>query len=608
MSLFDKNMAALEISYPKVYEKINELLADGYECTGVSTEAAKNGEPVLIYEKDGKSYRLNSRYNPKAEAKKWLEQFKFDNLAMVIQLFGIGNATFLRELVDTINTETGIIAYEPSLDIFMHVIANYDITDIIENKRIQLIIDGLNETYFIVALSGNVEWLNLYCQVYCKHPHFEQLFEEQHETYMHIIRDNNDQAVMNRNTILKLGPLSIENELVLLKDLMKTNNVCDFIGKIPEDIPAIIVSAGPSLDKNYELLREAKGKSIIICVDRALNKLLSNGIIPDFTITLDARALLSNYKNDRSNDIPLMIDISGNPTIYEMNRSRKFLYNNDGFLKAIYKQLGKDYYNLTAGGCVATAAFSACVTMEMKTIIFIGQDLAFEGNKTHTDSEESEEFNAASLIEVDGVNGGKVMTRYDMYSYLQWFESAITNMGGAVRCIDATEGGALIRGTEVMTFREAIDECCQKEFDCTQLIHDMPYSFEGMDIENFKEYMQFCSKQLKEFKTKAGEGAKKAKTLIHQGMDHRGPNQKGVKLIKDIGKIYETLEENVLYEMLDIYAAKDSLEELNDVYIMRGQEDSEKEVYEKTIKVYEAFVKACDTLEPKFKTLCDALN
>ena len=53
-----------------------------------------------------------------------------------------------------------------------------------------------------------------------------------------------------------------------------------------EEIPAILVSAGPSLDKNISELKKAQGKAFIVVVDAALRTVLRAGVRPDLTIFL----------------------------------------------------------------------------------------------------------------------------------------------------------------------------------------------------------------------------------------------------------------------------------------------------------------------------------
>ena len=41
--------------------------------------------------------------------------------------------------------------------------------------------------------------------------------------------------------------------------------------------------------------------------------------------------------------------------------------------------------------------------------------------------------------------------------YLEWFEEQIKTYEDTIKVIDATEGGALIHGSEVLTLKEALD-------------------------------------------------------------------------------------------------------------------------------------------------------
>ena len=53
------------------------------------------------------------------------------------------------------------------------------------------------------------------------------------------------------------------------------------------DIPAAVVSAGPSLDKNIQLLKRGAEKFLIIAVSTALKPLLKTGVFPDFIVAID---------------------------------------------------------------------------------------------------------------------------------------------------------------------------------------------------------------------------------------------------------------------------------------------------------------------------------
>ena len=52
-------------------------------------------------------------------------------------------------------------------------------------------------------------------------------------------------------------------------------------------VPVILVSAGPSLDKNIGFIKSARNQIIVITVATALKPLLKNNIAPDFVIAID---------------------------------------------------------------------------------------------------------------------------------------------------------------------------------------------------------------------------------------------------------------------------------------------------------------------------------
>ncbi|HEB9341753.1 TPA: motility associated factor glycosyltransferase family protein, partial [Campylobacter coli] len=58
---------------------------------------------------------------------------------------------------------------------------------------------------------------------------------------------------------------------------------------------AIVVSAGPSLDKQLSLLKTYQEKAVIFCADGALSMLEKEGIVPDYITNLDSRDLALKF-------------------------------------------------------------------------------------------------------------------------------------------------------------------------------------------------------------------------------------------------------------------------------------------------------------------------
>ena len=95
-------------------------------------------------------------------------------------------------------------------------------------------------------------------------------------------------------TTLRFNELWKNNFQANLSAIQKNPGVIALTQKF-KDIPAIIVGAGPSLDKNINLIGRAQGHSIIISSDAALKPLLSQGVVPSIVVSLDPQEEVAKF-------------------------------------------------------------------------------------------------------------------------------------------------------------------------------------------------------------------------------------------------------------------------------------------------------------------------
>lgn len=133
--------------------------------------------------------------------------------------------------------------------------------------------------------------------------------------------------------------------------------------------------------------------------------------------------------------------------------------------------MGYEFPNVVSGGSVSTEAFMIALQMGFKNIVLIGQDLAFTGGVSHTKGIEDalgdndSYIKSRQIVEVEGINGERLQTDYQMWFYKQWFEKVIRIYKDKIYVIDATEGGARIEGAEIKSLEEVIKTQCNKELD-----------------------------------------------------------------------------------------------------------------------------------------------
>jgi hypothetical protein len=125
------------------------------------------------------------------------------------------------------------------------------------------------------------------------------------------------------------------------------------------------------------------------------------------------------------------------------------------------------------GGTVAHCVASFLEFAGAGTIILLGQDLAYPGGKTHAEESfdgldlDKEEFEkkimARDMVTVEDVHGGTVQTDKAFSVFIEQFEGFAEMYKNKFTLVDATEGGAKIKNTKIMTLRDAIDTY-MKEF------------------------------------------------------------------------------------------------------------------------------------------------
>ena len=119
----------------------------------------------------------------------------------------------------------------------------------------------------------------------------------------------------------------------------------------------------------------------------------------------------------------------------------------------------------------------------------MGQDLAYSGNKAHADTVAYDDDDMSeTLLYVDDIFGGKVLTSKTLEMYKNWFEEEIEKNAWC-EVIDATEGGACIRGTIINTLSEAIDKYCLEEVDLKQCFDKCNRLFMGEMRKEYKDHI-----------------------------------------------------------------------------------------------------------------------
>lgn len=455
------------------------------------TETARDGNQYMSAITAEGTIRFNSNYRPVAEAETWAAGQQLVTKGAVVLLFGIGNGYCLKAMLERLPQDGVLIAYEPSEQLFTYVKEQYKIAELLSDSRVILVVGKELHQRIYALLDQYIHWSNAKKQCFCVHPQYDKLFSEQLACFEEIVRANNVRVFTNRNTEMHFGQTIAENVVENLPYVPGAGMMSGLIGKFPAGAAAIIVAAGPSLDKNIDELKRAKGRAFIIAVDTSLKALHAHNIIPDAVVTIDAELREKHVVDTDFAQIPLFAKNQANHKILSLHHAQKIWFDCHGYLKRFYERIGRKSAGYHTGASVATAAFSLCAALGLKRIILIGQDLAYLGDVTHAGGQvlkiQAEDEN---VCYVDGVDGGKVKTRHDWIQYLRWFERVVHEVDGEIEVIDATEGGARIRGTKLYTLAESIDQYCTVPVDFSAILEENICGLNMQEKRQFGEYLQ----------------------------------------------------------------------------------------------------------------------
>lgn len=603
LSAWEKNFCGSRFKIENEYKKWKNTKNKTIE---VRTEMSQDEKVVLIVKKNGKERYLAGKRNCEEPTTIWMQTQGRVHEGAIFFIAGIGNPVYAKILLEEHRqTKLNIVIYEPSKEIFFKVLESIDITDLLQkDAKCIFVIDGLTgvKVENVIQKMISVEVMD-HIKTFIL-PNYEMIFAKEMLLFAKTIREKCESCATYINTRTNFSNVFAQNLFANAPYILDGYKTKQLIEVIPRDIPAIIVAAGPSLNKNIKELKRAKGKAFIIAVDTAIKPLASEKIIPDMFAIVDGRKPLELINTEDAKKIPLLTSISAANSVLSFHTGKKFFYN-EGYvyINSMFYRNGESFETVACGGSVATSAFALAFMIGIDTIILVGQDLALTGNKTHADGtfqEKMETIDTSHSIMVPGNIEKEVPTRGDFKMYLEWYNQYIKDCKEyrkQFKVINATEGGAKIDGTEVMTLKDAIDRECKKEIDIQECFEKLHPVFDENERKKNLEFLQHTPEHYTEIRKAAIETNKLYKNLDklcqHGNLDIRAYE----KILKKIKKMTKKIEgDSIYYEPIqETLVLANYIVKSEQFDTMKTMQEEGKEIARQGI-IYTDMVKQCAEL------------
>lgn len=469
------NLALLEKKDPKLASHLRSLKPTGeYIVT-----PARSGAVGLIHAlPDGTRKTLHSIYDPVQEAAKFIQSIKQEENANFV-ITGMGLGYHVLEILRHAPPSARIVIIEKKPELFLQALTHNDFSALLTCPGVTIHI-GIDPSELQRALSADkIQFaLNGYTLVAFKPLIDAEIayYHSIHKTLENIVQENRidfkTQSAFSKsfynNVIDNLPSILDSIGITALKDSLR-------------GIPAIIVSAGPSLDKNIHLLQNLGDKALVIAVATALRPLMANQIEPDFVVAVDPdENMLKAFNLEHPPQKTwLLFDPSVLPLIPECFESRKLAFDSNVFLSQWIARHNGEKGSLGKMQSVAHTALKFAQHLGCRPIILTGQDLAFSQFRMHCRGsyfheilqdalnrltpmsylqKQNHRTYSRALVTTKDVFGNSITTTTAMNAYNHLFAEEIN---GADGIFNATEGGIPISRVQNLCLKEVLYLHCR---------------------------------------------------------------------------------------------------------------------------------------------------
>lgn len=575
MGVFENNIAAIEKKYGFLAEKIREIDIDK-ACERMGFAQAANGMVIPWVNYQGRAWRLNSMQNPKEAAEIYADRYQI-RLYGIYFVFGFSDGRCVRELLNKCDDTNLIVVCEPDLELFALVCHQFDICDLVEEKRVLFYLAEV-ETDVDMVLWQIVDYTRTKLLEFCILPGYDMLYHDICESFMDSVIERLRSEIINKSTSFAFDRLIPQHTLFHMKNLLYHRNIEQLRQALEvydiKELPAIIVAAGPSLDKNINILKKAQGKAFIVVVDAALRSVLKAGVRPDLVCTVDPSSPDRFLQGIDLDGIIWAYTRTSRKGIAEQFGKDVFYYGSfyRGWSEILTKELGYSIPSFPSGGSVSCEAFMISLYLGFRKIVLIGQDLAFTGGKSHTKEvvgtfgDNDEYIHRRRIVEVEGIDGTMLETDFQMWYYKYWFEKAIQVNQNQIEVIDATEGGAKIEGTVIQTLEETIEKECSRKLDIYEIEKSIPAAFSAEKQEELLTKLKGLKQEAAEFRQQIAGMIEKQEELLHMAKDNAASQRELLEKLRDMLLQTEEIGRQSILNLITMYAHKEEYEIGDTIY------------------------------------------
>ncbi len=372
-ALFEKNIAVIARNRPDIAEKIKAAAASPVYS---GLEYAKTGHAVPIFQS---KQALHSLYNPEKEAERLIQPYRDCGFMLFC---GLGSGIHIRYFLN--HNPHAVCALTdvdyPSLKCLLYLL---DYTDIFSHNRVFLLSPCTSDMFtpdfiqtYTPAVHGSFNCLILRT--------WKLFFAEQTSSLLAQIEHNLTHIRADFSVQAHFGKIWMRN---IFSNLQAAENLHPKLPKADTTRKAMILGAGPSLEKALDTLQEIRRRYVLFCTDTAFPAVSARGIIPEFFVSIDPQQISYAHIMHRFSPETIGIfDLCANAaTVRHFSANgNPFFFTAGSHPLARYAAARSPIPPLnTASGTVAVTAYHAAQALGFSRIECAGIDFAYTNGQAY---------------------------------------------------------------------------------------------------------------------------------------------------------------------------------------------------------------------------------
>lgn len=474
--IFQKNVKRWADFCPENAQELSQL-----QCQRVFFAPSRNEKSNIYQDVNGEREYFHSVDDPVAEAKRWFDSQNLKDINF-LYVYGVGLGYVFEAAKNWLRDQNHYLIFlEDDLEVLHRLFETVIGSEILNHAHVHLEYFDKNDLTFTRKLT------EIYWRGFIKFTALG-LYQRKYPDFSHLVNMSlsfwHQYFIGTFSECLDYGEHFYRNFFPNLFNLPNAYQGKALFHKF-EKVPAIICGAGPSLDKNFDVLETLSDRALIFAGGTALNAVNSSGFIPHFGLGLDPhQEHLSRLLMNMAFEIPFFyrnrIDRDSLKAVHGPNL---YITGAGGFNTPDWfeSQLGIKGFHVEEGFNVVNFSLAIATAMGCNPIIFVGVDLAYSEKKSYKTGviphpvegrhkafrtkRENEE-----LLTRNDIYGNPVNTLWKWVNESLWLSEYVKNHPSNL-FINATEGGIGIPGVPNVPLSQVAKSLLVNRSDLRTRVH-----------------------------------------------------------------------------------------------------------------------------------------